>query len=210
VEKVLREKLGKNYLHDPHVSVTVKEFSQRKVYILGGVKKPGGYPLAPTERITLLQLLSSAEGYSDRAYKEFTQVIRRSPKGDREVIRLSLADVERAVAQGKPEADLELWPDDLVVIPSGARVVYVLGAVAKPGSFEIAVDTRMTASMAVSMAGSYTRFASTSKILVLRQVPGGESKKIRVDLDQIVEGKLEMDVDLMPGDVVWVPERGLF
>ena len=81
------------------------------------------------------------------------------------------------MSQGKAEADLALWPGDLVVIPSAARIVYVLGAVNKPGNFEIPTDTRLTLSMAVSSAGSYTRFAATSRIQVLRQPPGGKPQK---------------------------------
>jgi polysaccharide export outer membrane protein len=209
-EKELADKLRGDYIKDPHVTVTVKEYAERKVYILGGIKAPGVYPLSPTERITLLQLVSTSGGYTDRAYKEYTQIIRRTGKGERKVIRLSLVKVEQAVAKGEAGADLELWPDDLVVIPSAARVVYVLGAVKSPGSFALSADTRMTVSMAVSRAGSYTKFASTSRIQVLRQTPEGKAKKIQVNLDRVVNGELEFDIELKPGDVVWVPERGLF
>jgi len=210
LEKAIRERLAKDYLRNPQVTVTVTTFATRKIFILGGVVKPAGYEITPTERITLLQLISEAGGITDKAYKESVQIVRRDSKGEREVILLSLVDVELAISKGRAEADLELWPEDLVVIPSAARVVYVLGAVKEPGWFEIPADTRMTASMAISRAGSYTKFASTGSIMVLRQVPGGDPKRLPVDLDEIVKGKLEQDVVLEPGDVVWVPERGLF
>ena len=167
-------------------------------------------PARQKERITLLQLISVAGGITDKAYKEYVQIVRRGPKGAREVVQLSLVQVEQAIAKGNGEADIELQPDDLVMIPSAARVVYVLGAVKEPGWFEIPADTRMTASMAISRAGSYTKFASTSGIQVLRQTPEGASKRLPVDLDDVVGGKLEADVVLEPGDVVWVPERKLF
>jgi hypothetical protein len=64
--------------------------------------------------------------------------------------------------------------------------------------------------MAVSHAGSYTKFAATGRVQVLRQTPAGEIRKITVDLDAVLNGRLEQDVELLPGDVVWVPERGLF
>ncbi|MCE9582893.1 MAG: polysaccharide export protein [Planctomycetes bacterium] len=210
LETAIRERLAKEFLHNPQVTVTVTSFAPRKVFILGGVQKPDGYVLPPSERITLLQLISVAGGITDKAYKEFVQIVRRGPKGEREVVQLSLVDVERSIAEGKGEADIELQPEDLVMIPSAARVVYVLGAVKSPGWFEIPADTRMTASMAISRAGSYTKFASTSSIQVLRQTPGGAPKKLSVNLDDIVSGKLDADVVLEPGDVVWVPERGIF
>ena len=122
----------------------------------------------------------------------------------------SLIEAERQIARGNPEADLELWPDDLVVIPSAVRVAYVLGAVNKPGNLDIPNDARITVSMAVSQAGSYTKFASTSRVTVLRHSPTGETQKLPVNLDAVLNGQLEFDLPLLPGDVVWVPERGIF
>jgi polysaccharide export outer membrane protein len=210
LERTLAERLGQEYLKDPHVTVTVRDYAPRRVYILGGVLKPDGYPLGPASRITLLQLVSAAGGFSDRAYKEHVSIVRVNGEGSREVIRLSIVDVEREVAKGNAAADLELYAEDLVVIPSAARVVYVLGAVKSPGSFDMANDSRITVSMAVSRAGSYTKFAATGRIQVLRQTPDGKSTRIPVNLDRIVEGSLDEDIELRPGDVVWVPERGLF
>jgi polysaccharide export outer membrane protein len=206
----IRDRLAKDYLQNPQVMVTVTTFAPRQVFILGGVAKPSGYALPPSERMTLLQLISVAGGITDKAYKEFVQVVRVGPKGEREVLQLSLVDVENSIAQGKGEADIELQPLDLVMIPSAARVVYVLGAVKDPGWFEIPADTKMTASMAIARAGSYTKFAATGSIQVLRQKPDGTAEKIPVDLGDIVAGKLDADAVLKPGDVVWVPERSIF
>jgi polysaccharide export outer membrane protein len=210
LERELREKLEKEFLQEAHVTVTVKEFARRRVFVIGGVTKPGGYEIYPHQRLTLLQAVAAAEGFTDRAYKEFVSIVRRRGPTDREVIRLSLVEVERRVARGQAEADLELWPDDLVVIPSAVRVAYVLGAVNKPGTIDVPNDARITVSMAVSHAGSWTKFAATGRVQVLRQTPGGETAKITVDLDTVLAGQLELDVALQPGDVVWVPERGIF
>ena len=71
-------------------------------------------------------------------------------------------------------------------------------------------DARVTVSMAVSHAGSYTKFASTGRVQVLRTSPSGETQRFPVDLDAVLDGALDKDVVLQPGDVVWVPERSLF
>jgi polysaccharide export outer membrane protein len=210
LEQTIRQKLEKDYLNEPSVTVTVKEYAKRKVYVVGGVTKPGGYEISPASRITVLQLVAAAEGFSERAYKEYVQIVRRRGQNGREVISLDLVQVERLIAKGHAEADLELWPDDLLVIPSAVRVAYVLGAVNKPGNVEVPNGARMTVSMAVSHAGSYTKFAATGRVQVLRHMPSGETRKITVDLDAVLNGRLELDLDLQPGDVVWVPERGLF
>ena len=210
LESVIRQRLEKDYIREASVSVTVKEYAKRRVYVVGGVTKPDAYEVAPNSRITVLQVIAAAGGFTDRAYKEYVQIVRRRGPAEREVIRLSLVDVEKLIAKGQAEADLELWPDDLVVIPSAIRVAYVLGAVNKPGNIDVPNDARITVSMAVSQAGSYTKFASTGRVQVLRHTPSGEVKKLTVDLDAVLDGKLDQDVQLLPGDVVWVPERGIF
>jgi polysaccharide export outer membrane protein len=210
VESDVRTRLEEKYLHRAGVTVTVKEYAPRMVYVLGGVMKPGGYEIRANRHLTVLQLISTAGGYTERAQKEYSQLIRRKPNDERELYRFSAAEVERSVARGKVEADLELAHDDLIVIPSAARVVYVLGQVNKPGSFEIPADSRLTVSMAVSQAGSWTKFAATSRIQVLRQPPTGEAVKLTVNLDEVIGGRLDQDVDLRPGDIVMVPQRSLF
>jgi polysaccharide export outer membrane protein len=210
VEAELRARLEEKYLKRASVTLTVREFAPRMVYVLGGVAKPSGYEYPVSRRFTVLQLISAAGGFTDRAQKEYAQLLRRREGGERELVRFSVAEVEKAVARGRVDADLELAPDDLLVIPSAARVVYVLGQVNKPGSFELPADTRVTVSMAVSQAGSWTKFASISRIQVLRQPPTGEPVRFAVDLDQVVNGRIDLDVEVHPGDVVWVPQRSLF
>jgi polysaccharide export outer membrane protein len=209
LEQTIRQQLDKDYLKNPTVTVTIREYAKRKVFIVGGVVKPDGYEVSPDSRMTVLQLVAAAGGFTDRAYKEYVQIVRRQGVGERAVIRLSLVEVERQIARGKPEADLELWSDDLVVVPSALRVAYVLGQVNKPGSVDVPSNARMTVSMAVAHAGSYTKFAS-GNVQILRHDPSGNVSKIAVDLDAILGGRVELDLNLEPGDVVWVPPRGLF
>jgi polysaccharide export outer membrane protein len=209
LEQTIRQKLAADYLQSPSVTVTVKEFAKRRVFIVGGVTKPDGYEMSHDARMTVLQLVAAAGGFTERASKDVVQVLRRQPGGERTVLRFSLSDVERALAQGKTEADLDLWPDDLVVVPAAVRVAYVLGQVNKPGAMDLPNNTRMTLSMAVSYAGSYTKFASTGSIQILRHTPSGTTRMTVADLDAILEGQVA-DPEILPGDVVWVPERGIF
>ncbi len=210
VELALKQALQKDFLENPSVTVTVKEFAKRKVYIVGGVVKPDGYEITPDSRLTVFQLVAAAGGFTDRAYKEYVQVIRRQGAADKTVIRLSLVDVERRMARGEAGADLELWPDDLVMVPSAARIAYVLGQVQRPGPVDVPLNARMTVSMAVAHAGSYTKFASTGRVQVLRHTPWGDISRKTVNFDAILEGRVDLDLEIEPGDVVYVPERGIF
>lgn len=210
LEDTIRQKLSADYFQSPSVTVMVKEYVKRRVFIVGGVVKPDGYELAAASRMTVMQLVAAAGGLTERAVKNAVQIIRRQPSGERMVLRLPLTEVESRLAVGKGDADLELWPDDLVVVPTSVRVAYVLGAVNKPGSFDLPAEGRLTVSMAVSQAGSYTKFASTGNVQLLRQSATGQARKIVIDLDAVLGGRLDLDLTLQPGDVVWVPERGLF
>jgi polysaccharide export outer membrane protein len=210
VEVDIKRRLEEKYLHRAGVTLTIKEYAPRMVYVLGGVQKPGNYEYAPNRRLTVLQLVSTAGGYTDRAYKEFAQLLRRRENGEREMIKFSIADVEKAVAKGQVDAYLEVGPDDLLVIPSAARVIYVLGQVNMPKNIDMPSDSKLTVSMAISQAGSWTKFAAIGRIQVLRSPPGGEPRRFTVDLDAVVGGDLEKDLELLPGDVVWVPQRSIF
>lgn len=209
LEQTIRTKLAADYLQSPSVTVTVKEFVKRRVFIVGGVAKPDGYEMTHDARMTVLQLVAAAGGFTERASKDVVQVLRRESGGDRTVLRFSLTEVEKALAEGKTDADLDLWPDDLVVVPASVRVAYVMGQVNRPGPMDLPNNTRMTLSMAVSHAGSYTKFASTGSIQILRHLPSGGTRTMSVDLDAVLEGGAQ-DPEILPGDVVWVPERGLF
>lgn len=209
LEQTIRQKLAADYLQSPSVTVMVKEYMKRKVFVVGGVTKPDGYELAPDSRMTVLQLVAAAGGFTDRASKDLVQVVRRQANGERTVMRFSLTEVERLLAQGKADADLDLWPDDLVVVPASLRVAYVLGQVNKPGTIDLPTNTKVTVSMAVASAGSYTKFASTGSLQVLRHAQTGV-RTLVVDLDAILDGRGDMDIEVQPGDVIWVPERGIF
>src|SRR5579864_2861341 len=76
LEETLRQKLQKDFLENPSVTITVKEYAKRRVYVVGGVTKPDGYEIAPDGRMTVFQLVAAAGGFTDRAYKEYVQVIR--------------------------------------------------------------------------------------------------------------------------------------
>jgi len=118
-----------------------------------------------------------------------------------------------------PAAAQDLIKDRLKNIIPGAAVtvmvkaplghtVSVLGQVVKSG--DIIIGRRMNAMQAISQAGGLTPFASEGSIVILRDVNG---KKTSIDYpyDDIARGHhFDQDIDLVPGDVVFVPTAGLF
>lgn len=80
---------------------------------------------------------------------------------------------------------------------------YVIGRVNNPGQFEIGRDT--TVMQILAMAGGMQEFASTKKILILRQ-EGEKTTKIPFNYKEMENGEnLDQNIFLRKGDVVVVP-----
>jgi polysaccharide biosynthesis/export protein len=81
--------------------------------------------------------------------------------------------------------------------------VAVMGAVGKPGSYELVGPT--TILQVISQAGGVTAEAM-KEIYVFRQGPGGQKTKIVIKLeDLIIKGDQTFNIDLQPNDVVNIP-----
>jgi polysaccharide biosynthesis/export protein len=65
--------LRRNYIKDPKVSVEVEAY--RPFFILGEVKRPGGYPYV--NAMTVEAAVALAEGYTERAKKRMVRLTRR-------------------------------------------------------------------------------------------------------------------------------------
>ena len=103
---------AKLFTEEPTVSVVVKQINSRKVYIQGGVSKPGPYPL--NSSLTILQLFAMAGGLSEYADKEHIQVL-RTEKGAQRAIVVNYKDL----AKGKNLAknNIELRVGDTIIVP---------------------------------------------------------------------------------------------
>lgn len=114
VENQLATLLGKDYLKNPQVSVSVKEYSARRVSVLGEVKKPGSFDIPAEERMTLLQVVARAEGFTNLA-KTDAVVIRRMRGGKEEALEVNATEL-MTNKTGKKDVDLERG--DIVVVPA--------------------------------------------------------------------------------------------
>ncbi|MDP1826697.1 MAG: polysaccharide biosynthesis/export family protein [Archangium sp.] len=83
-----------------------------------------------------------------------------------------------------------------------SKKVFVFGEVSKPGSFSY--EEGMTIIHAISQAGGLTRSASKNSVNVTRVVDGKEVK-FPVKVEDIVIGR-EKNFQLVPGDIIFVPE----
>ena len=85
--------------------------------------------------------------------------------------------------------------------------VTVLGEVASPGPVNMPSTMDLTVTKVLQAAGGLRPFANKSKIQVSRCDKDGKKSTYIIDLIEIGEkGRIEKDIVLRAGDVVWVPE----
>lgn len=100
--------LGKKYLNDPLVTVTVKESASQRVTIDGAVIHPGIYPISG--ETTLMQAVALAQGPGELADLHQVAIFRTSGAQ-----RLTAVFDLAAIREGKA-ADPRILANDLVIV----------------------------------------------------------------------------------------------
>jgi len=85
--------------------------------------------------------------------------------------------------------------------------VVVLGRVRTPGRVNIPPTQDLTVSGAIQQAGGLDTSARLSSIRLTRRKPDGGTERKTIDFTSVGEGRLENDLILQPGDVIFVPEK---
>ena len=114
-------------------------------------------------------------------------------------------NLNELVESGDATNNIPLQAGDIVTVPH-AGIVYVLGAVTKPGGFVLANDrTQMSALKLLALAGGFTRTAKTQRTVIIRKDANGKEYEVPLDLRKIERREVE-DVALLPSDIVYVPD----
>jgi polysaccharide biosynthesis/export protein len=87
--------------------------------------------------------------------------------------------------------------------------IFITGEVSRPGSYVVRQPT--TLMQAIALAGGIGPFAAKQRIQVRRRGPGGDETIFMFNYKAYEAGAdLEGNIKLHAGDVIMVPERGLF
>ena len=196
LEAKLVRLLSDGYVINPYVTVRVKGYKSRRVYMLGQVRSPGTYSL--DKETSLIEIISRAGGVTDGA-GWIIEVVRPSKKvpdkpitpdeaKKEDIIRV---DVEGLLG-GRPEDNIRIEGGDTIFVPKAAYY-FIFGEVKSPGSYKLRRET--TVLKAVILAGGFTEKASKRRIKIRRK-EGEKTIKVRVKLDDPV----------LPQDTIIVPE----
>lgn len=92
------------------------------------------------------------------------------------------------------------------------REVSIQGQIRNPGRYTLPIESTYTVVELVTKAGGISDIGKGSAVSVTRVLPDGSKKTFVIDVDNVIKGTKDSKNDdntllLMPGDVVYVPER---
>ncbi len=184
--KKIADLYSDGYIVNPQVSIFVQEFRSKKAVVLGYVNNPGLIELSgPT---TFLELLSKAGGLA--ADFGETATIKRIVNGKNKVISVNIKSLTLG---GDMSQNIPIREGDTVYI-SKAGMCYVTGEVKDPDAYPC--DGDATILKLITLAGGFTGKASRSGVRIMRIIDG----------KKIVIKDVEMGTQILPDDIIVVPE----
>ena len=171
-------------------------------------RKPQFHPRNPRYQIR------PADSFEIKFYPaaEFNQTVTVQPDG-----YVSLREAGDLLVQGKTVPELQQAiglayakilsnPVVTVALKDFEKPhIIVGGQVGHPGKYELRADT--TVNEAVAIAGGLTEKAKHSQVLLFRRVSDDWVEVKSVDLKNIQKGRMQEDIHLHPGDMVFVPQN---
>jgi polysaccharide biosynthesis/export protein len=182
-------------LKDPQVILNVVQYPNGNVMVLGEVQTPGRFPiLAPH---SLLDVIAMAGGETKLASD--TIQVEGSDKNGHALRTYHYVPGEDEGALQKAMVD----PGDTVRVLR-AGIVYVLGAVYRPGGYVMQENGSLNVAQAVSLAQGTLLQAKVGGMRVIRREPDGTLKEIPIQYSKIMQGK-NSPLELEAQDIVYVP-----
>ena len=200
----LAERL-RRFVLAPKVSVIVKQFNSLSYTISGEVVRPGVYPLQ--RDVTITEAVATAGGLNKGQFRatsvelaDLTHAfIARQGK-------MLPVDFVRLLRDGDLRFNINLQSGDVISIPSGlSQEVYIIGEVNAPALF--AFRESMPMSRTVAQAEGFTKDADLSRIHIVRGALSNPTLIVS-DFNKVISGQAQ-DVQLEPGDIVYVPPTNL-
>jgi protein involved in polysaccharide export with SLBB domain len=174
-----------------------------EVIVLGQVGAPGSHKIPKNH--TMQGAISAAGGATNRSDLDKTRLIRIDPATglrEEQVVEMVSIIVETGDIKMLPP----LKDGDIIFVPSiyGAVFVNVLGAVQKPGNYELFPGANLVD--VIFLAGGPRDDASIRNIKLIRRFGAAQSEQI-VDIETVLKAKGGQLPFLQPGDIVFVPAK---
>jgi polysaccharide export outer membrane protein len=107
--KRISQRLSDGILRAPQVTVTLREQTSKKIYIIGQVSKPGTFTYTPS--MSVLEAITNAGGFTPIAAKNDTTVT-RNESGTKTIVKVPVEDIGEGRAK-----NVYLRPGDIISVP---------------------------------------------------------------------------------------------
>ena len=186
------------YVLQPQVTVLITQYATQGANVTGQVHRPGIYPTLGSRR--LLDMLTLAGGVMPSAGKLVTIIHRNDPHHP---VYLALA---QNAAGLKLQENPVIQPGDTIVVQKSG-IIYILGAVTRPGGYLIDNNESLTLMQALSLAGGSDATSNLKNVRLIRKMPAGK-EEITLNLKKIYRGK-EADIAVDDGDILYIPSSNV-
>jgi len=188
-------------LNNPQLDVKITGFRSQKVFVHGGVAKPGSVPVTDVP-LTLLDAVNQAGGLT--VLGDGSQVELR--RGDRSV----LVDLYADYGAGMDPSRLVLLDGDVVRVPTRDEgMVYVMGEVDKSQALPL-VNGRLSLAQAIAEVGGMSKLSANGKGLFVARLRDSSSIDLyHLDASNPLALALGDKFPLQSRDIVWVDATGL-
>jgi protein involved in polysaccharide export with SLBB domain len=127
----------------------------------------------------------------------------QTPSPASNIISINLNEL---LEKGETRNNIPLQSGDVVTVPH-AGIVYVLGAVIRPGGFVLSNDrTQLTTLKILALAGGQGRFAKLDHAVIVRKDNQGKQTATAVDLKKIINLQ-EEDLPMRASDILYIPDN---
>lgn len=121
---------------------------------------------------------------------------------------LSLSQIQDLIQQKLSEGYMKYPVVSVALKESRSRKFFVYGEVIRPGPYPVEENT--TVLKAISLAGGFTKYGSSSRVKLLRPRKDGSGyETIKINMGSAMSGNSNADATIQPGDIMVVSE-GIF
>ncbi len=112
-EDIIRQLYDRDYLVNPQISVTVLEYAQRTVQVLGAVNGPGAISFPPEQKMGLVEAIARAGGFSRLAERRRVKLTRTLADGKTDNYTINADEL----IQGNSNEPWLLVKGDVIFVP---------------------------------------------------------------------------------------------
>ena len=196
------------------VSVNVKEFGSKVVYVTGGVVTPGKFYFEVIPNVW--QIILESGGPLATAQLDKVAIVHSGGKKKGQIVYVNVA---QALESGDTSIFPQIYPGDTIHVatldPAGqmatsssplqqSGVVYIWGAVQSPGIYSVQEDMDLLA--AIVLAGGPSATADIKGVRLFFR-GRNQAELAIIDLDHYVNRSYPLPLIVHSGDAIYIPEK---